>query len=55
MNGVRSEQGQVFERPTSQLWVCRKCGYVHEGPKALKVCPACEHPQAYQELYAGIV
>jgi rubredoxin len=35
-------------------WVCRNCGYVHEGPEALKVCPACDHPQAYFELEASI-
>lgn len=46
------EQGLVFERPAPQRWICRKCGYVHEGPKAPKVCPACQHPQSYQELYA---
>jgi len=46
------EKGLVFERPESRRWICRKCGYVHEGPKALKLCPACKHPQAYQELYA---
>ena len=42
----------VFEKPETVKWICRKCGYVHEGTKALKVCPACQHPQAYQEVYA---
>ncbi len=46
------EKGQVFEKPETVKWICRKCGYVHEGTKALKVCPACQHPQAYQEVYA---
>lgn len=46
------EKDLVFARPEPVKWICRKCGYVHEGPKALKVCPACMHPQAYQELYA---
>jgi len=46
------EKGQVFEKPEKVKWICRKCGYVHEGTKALKVCPACQHPQAYQEVYA---
>ena len=46
------EKGLVFERPEKVKWICRKCGYVHEGTKALKVCPACLHPQAYQEVYA---
>jgi rubrerythrin len=42
----------VFAKPEPVKWICRKCGFVHEGPKALKVCPACDHPQAYQEVYA---
>lgn len=42
----------VFKRSSSQRWVCRNCGYVHEGPSALKVCPACAHPQAHFELEA---
>jgi rubrerythrin len=44
--------GTVFARDEPVRWICRKCGYVHEGANALKVCPACQHPQAYQELYA---
>jgi rubrerythrin len=46
------QKGQVFEKPEKVKWICRKCGYVHEGTKALKVCPACQHPQSYQEVYA---
>lgn len=42
----------VFSKPQPVKWVCRKCGYVHEGPTAPKVCPVCKHPQAYYELYA---
>ena len=46
------EKGAVFERPEPVKWMCRKCGYVHEGKKALKVCPVCQHPQPYQEVFA---
>jgi rubrerythrin len=46
------ENDLVFSRPEPVKWICRKCGFVHEGPTALKVCPACDHPQAYQEIYA---
>jgi rubrerythrin len=46
------EKDLVFAKPEPVKWICRKCGFVHEGPKALKVCPACSHPQAYQEVYA---
>ena len=46
------EKGEVFAKPEKVRWVCRKCGFVHEGPKALAKCPACDHPQSYQEIYA---
>lgn len=42
--------GLVFKRPASVRWVCRNCGFVHEGPEALKVCPACTKPRAFFEL-----
>jgi rubrerythrin len=46
------EKDLVFAKPQPVKWICRKCGFVHEGPKALAVCPACKHPKAYQEIYA---
>jgi rubrerythrin len=45
--------GAVFKRPTPVRWVCRNCGYVHEGTDALKMCPACAHPQAHFEIEAA--
>lgn len=44
--------GEVFKKGKKVKWVCRKCGYVYEGEKALQNCPACEHPQAYFEEMA---
>ncbi len=44
------EEGKVFERNGKIYWKCRNCGYVHEGEKAPKVCPACLHPQSYFEI-----
>lgn len=45
------ESGQVFKRPAPIKWKCRNCGYVHEGPSAPEVCPACKHARAYYELF----
>lgn len=45
-------EGIVFKRPKPVRWVCRNCGYVHEGLEALKVCPLCAHPQSFYELEA---
>ncbi len=47
------EQGKVFEREGTYVWKCRNCGFLHEGKKALKMCPACQHPQAYFEIEAS--
>jgi len=44
------EAGRVFERNGKISWKCRNCGYIHEGEKAPKTCPACLHPQPYFEI-----
>jgi len=44
------EQGKVFKKDKPTVWRCRNCGYLHEGPEALEICPACLHPQAYFEV-----
>jgi rubrerythrin len=46
------EDNKVFQKDEPVKWICRECGYVHEGPKALNMCPCCEHPMAYFELQA---
>ena len=40
----------VFKKTTKKIWVCRNCGHVHVGDEAPKVCPVCNHPQAYFEI-----
>jgi rubrerythrin len=46
-------EGLVFKRTKPVRWVCRNCGYVHEGPEAPEVCPACAHPKSYCKLEAA--
>ena len=41
------EAGMVFKKENSIKWICRNCGYVHEGTEAPQVCPACAHPQGF--------
>ncbi|WP_299967458.1 rubrerythrin [Methanoregula sp.] len=41
----------VFKSEMPTKWHCRNCGYVHEGKNAPVKCPACDHPQAYFELW----
>jgi rubrerythrin len=44
--------GEVFRKTSAVKWHCRNCGYVHEGPEAPEVCPACQHPRAHYEVLA---
>ncbi|MDD4904488.1 MAG: rubrerythrin family protein [Candidatus Bipolaricaulis sp.] len=46
------EGGTVFKKPTTAVWRCRNCGYIHTGAEAPAECPACAHPRAYFELLA---
>ena len=43
--------GKVFKKDKTIKWKCRNCGYVHEGPEAPDVCPACQHSQSYYEVW----
>ena len=45
----RVESGEVFEREGVKVWKCLKCGHLHVGASAPKICPVCGHPQAYFE------
>lgn len=46
------EEGKVFKKDEPVVWRCQNCGYVHEGPEAPELCPACAHPRAHFELLA---
>ena len=44
------EGDKVFKRDASVTWRCMNCGYLHEGPEAPELCPACAHEQKHFEL-----
>ena len=44
------EKNIVFEKDEVIRWKCDKCGYVHEGKTAPKLCPSCKHKQEYFEI-----
>ena len=46
------KNGKVFKKDKVVRWRCRNCGYIHEGPEAPKMCPACKHPQSFYEVIA---
>ncbi|MHA1226791.1 MAG: rubrerythrin [Candidatus Hodarchaeales archaeon] len=43
------EGNSVFKKEKKVYWVCRKCGYIHEGTEPPKVCPSCGHATSYFE------
>ncbi|NLN65035.1 MAG: rubrerythrin family protein [Clostridiaceae bacterium] len=42
---------RVFKKEEKVSWKCGNCGYIHEGPEAPEICPACIHPQSHFELF----
>jgi len=46
------ENNLVFEKGEEKIWICRNCGHVYKGKKALKVCPVCKHTESYMEVKA---
>lgn len=46
------ETAEVFKKSEVKVWVCRNCGHIVVGTEAPKVCPVCNYPQSYFEIYA---
>ena len=44
------ENDLVFQKGEEKVWICRNCGHVYKGTKALELCPVCKHPKAYMEV-----
>jgi rubrerythrin len=42
---------KVFKKDKPVKWICRNCGYIHEGKEAPETCPACSHPQSFYEVF----
>lgn len=45
------ENGTVFKRDSEILWKCNNCGYIYEGYEAPKICPVCQHPRGFFEVF----
>lgn len=45
------KKGKVFKKSEKKMWICRNCGHIHVGDSAPEVCPVCNHPKAYFEVY----
>ncbi len=40
----------VFKKDHNVIWICRECGYVHEGTEPPAKCPACQHPSSFYQV-----
>lgn len=45
------KEGKVFKKSEKKMWICRNCGHIHVGDSAPDVCPVCNHPKSYFEVY----
>lgn len=43
----RISNGTLYQRETPVAWKCIKCGHIHVGTSAPKICPTCAHPQGW--------
>ncbi len=43
------EDKTIFEKSEEKIWICRNCGHIYVGTKALELCPVCKHPQSFME------
>jgi rubrerythrin len=41
------EEKTFFKKEKKVYWVCRECGYIHEGEEPPEECPSCLHSKAY--------
>lgn len=44
------EAGTLLKKSKKTVWICRKCGYLHEGTEPPENCPACNHPPGYYQI-----
>lgn len=45
------DENSVFIKCEKTTWQCINCGHIHEGNRALEICPVCDHPKAFFQLF----
>ena len=45
------KEGKVFKKSEKKMWICRNCGHIHVGESAPEVCPVCNHPKSYFQIF----
>ncbi len=46
------ENKTVFVKEETEEWICGKCGHIHSGKEAPKICPVCQTPRSAFALRA---
>lgn len=46
------KEKKVFSKDGDVIWQCSNCGHIVIGKKAPKICPVCDHEQAYFQIKA---
>ncbi|OGQ10598.1 MAG: hypothetical protein A2026_16325 [Deltaproteobacteria bacterium RBG_19FT_COMBO_46_12] len=44
------EGGSVFKKDRKVCWVCKRCGYIHEGEAPPEKCSSCDHVLNYFQV-----
>ena len=47
---VEVEADTVFKKESEVEWVCRECGYVHNGVEPPEKCPSCDHSKSFYQV-----
>jgi rubrerythrin len=43
------EAKTFFKKPKKTTWICRECGYQHEGTEPPEKCPLCGKPKSFYQ------
>lgn len=44
-------QGKIFKKDDKAYWICKNCGHVIEVTDAPEICPVCDHPKKYFQIF----
>ena len=44
------EAGTVHKKEKGVVWICRECGYQHDGTEPPEECPSCDHPKSFYQV-----
>lgn len=48
------EAGTMYKKGEEKEWMCRQCGYTHEGTAPPEKCPSCSHETQHFQLKCEI-